>query len=113
MIAAFDEWASSNPDAAYLVGFSIIVAGYHGLMPYKLGLDVATTKGIPFIFIVVAGQIRKPHRIALSAVASLVFAFFHFAIAAPLGALVMGCLPMVALTITDYRQMARDNAPRN
>lgn len=113
MMAAFNEWASTNPDTAYLIGFAIIVALFYGLLPYKFGLNVATSKAIPFKSIDVSGQIRKPHRLALSFAAIAVFAFFHFVIGAPLVALVVGSFPVAALVATDYRQLERDSAPPN
>lgn len=105
----FDRWASSNPDIAYLLGFSAIVLIFYALFPYKIGLDVATSRDIPFKFINVRAQIKKPHRIALSLAAVTTFAFFHFALGAPLLALVAGGMPIAALVAVDYRQMDRDD----
>lgn len=113
MMAIINEWASTNPDMAYLIGFASIVVLFYGLLPYKFGLNVATSKDIPFRFIDVSGQIRKPHRLALSFGAVAVFAFFHYVIGAPLVALVLGSIPVAALVVTDYRQMERDSAPPN
>lgn len=108
MIDSFNHWATTNPDTAYLIGFSIIVAMYHFLAPYTLGLNVATSRVIPFKSINVWGQIRKRHRLALSGAAVALFAFCHFVLGAPLLALLAGASPIAWLTFTDYRQMSRD-----
>lgn len=109
MIDSFKQWAASNPDTAYLLGFTFIVAIYHGLAPYKFGLNVATSRGISFKSIDVWGQIKKPHRGALSLGAIAMFAFFHLGLGAPLLALLAGSAPVAALAVIDYRQMQRDS----
>ena len=109
MIDSFNEWATSNPDTAYLLGFSFIVAIYHSLAPYKLGLNVATSRGIPFKSIDVWGRIKKPYRGALSLGAVALFAFFHLGLGAPILALLAGSAPVAVLAVIDYRQMHRDS----
>lgn len=109
MLDSLNQWANLNSDTAYLVGFSIIVGIFYGLFPYKVGLNVATSTGIPFKVINVWGQIKKPHRLGLSLGAVAVFALAHFGLGAPVLALITGGLPIAALVATDYRQMQRDS----
>ena len=113
MLAALNEWSNTNPDTAYFTGFVIIVAICYWLAPYQYGLNVATSKRLPFKSIDVCRQIRKLHRLALSFAAIAVFALVHFVFDAPGAALVAGSLPVVALVATDNLQMERDNAPPN
>jgi hypothetical protein len=59
MLDSLNQWANLNSDTAYLVGFSIIVGIFYGLFPYKVGLNVATSTGIPFKVINVWGRLRS------------------------------------------------------
>lgn len=111
MMEALNGWATTNSDIAYLVGFIVIVALFYGFQPYQAGLNVATSKSIPFKSVDVFAQIVKPHRLALSFIAILIFVLFHFLIGAPLVALVLGAVPLVAMAATDYCQMGRENGP--
>jgi hypothetical protein len=77
MLDSLNQWANLNSDTAYLVGFSIIVGIFYGLFPYKVGLNVATSTGIPFKVINVWGQIKKSHRLGLRLGAVAVFALAH------------------------------------
>lgn len=108
MLDMFNQWATSNPDTAYLLGFSVIVAIFFGLSPYQSALNVAVSKGVPFRSINVWSQIKRPNRIALCMGAVIIFAFFHFGLGAPLFALVFGAAPVALLAITDYRQIERE-----
>jgi hypothetical protein len=103
------QWANAHPDFAYVGGFLIIVAIFHVLYPFQIGLSCATSKDIPFKDVDVGRQVKKPHRFALASAALITFSFLLFAMSLPGLALIAGGSIMAALVASDYAQIYREN----
>lgn len=103
------HWLNDNRDLAYFLGFVVISLGFFGLYPFSIGLNHATSAGIPFKNVDVGKQIRKRHRIVLVACAILTFAVLHFGYSMSGLALIGGSILLAALMILDQKQIHRDN----
>lgn len=103
------QWANAEPELAYLGGFLIIVAIFHALYPFRIALNCATSKGIPFKDFDVGRQVMKPHRLALVSAALLAFSFLLFGMNLPGLALIAGGTITAALVASDYAQIFREN----
>lgn len=105
------HFAEFNSDLAYVIGFAIIVAIAHVFFPYKIGLNCATDKGLPFRDIDVWSQVRKPRRIAIGSLAILIFGTVHYLLGMPLVALIAGMSMVALMAASDYIQIYRAHPP--
>lgn len=102
------HWLTSNPDLAYFLAFIVISLGFYGLYPFTIGLGHAASSHVPSKNLDIGKQIRKPHRLAITAAAIVSFAVLHFGLSMPLFAMFVGMALLAVLMVVDHVQIWRD-----